>query len=1020
MGKNAASAKSFTSAIEELPKIAESGTSAVSDMNDVLDESRQVLDDTGSAAEDTASRLQEVAPPMQVVGDHAKSMNEKLAQVQQTLSDSSEVLPQYTQQVQDLMNAISAPGASDSTEAYTKMFESVAGESFLSTPLGNIEAFQTALASPDTFQVINDHLDQTGQTYDQFATSLGDRNGQLLHEMSTDWAQTNTVMGNAGESFQTLGENAGKGFNAVAVSAQGADQAVSDFLGKPDLANMYSFEGINKLGGIEGALSGPLEELKSLQSVGIGEAFGNASEGIMGALNDIAMPLMAVQMIGMAVQQVGQSIYDAASIAEGPAAHSFGSFTGTVDALGQSAAKTGEQFSEGFGQGMLPALNEMNYEMNQGQKSAGPFGQSLGLAASTLASLWQIGTGQDVGGGLEGLANVGAQVIGVQQPFQGPGPAQQAQVNYQKSLANMPQTVQGQAYQVQTQADQYLQMASDPSYLASQDQLMASQQAYQHAQATYNSRHYISPQQALMNYQEQQYDTQQDALYNQQSQQSAPYDPIGYWGSFFGGLGHGSSSAIGSLFGGGGSGPQTSAFDQFMNSRISIPLPGLGGISDLFGNLFSGGGVPATTSMGCFPTGTRVLMADGSGRAIETLQIGEKVQSHDGATAILALIKPPQKPVYTLKFSDGNKLTLTDSHPIASLQGWKALSVEHAKQENPDLDVTTLEIGDSVHTIDGTCELTAIHPPQGVVQVYNITVGEPHTFYANNILVHNKMGSMSNSGEGSENVSISHTFTATVNWAATGLEKQFTAAAQWAEQNLVHTAIAAAQWAEQNLLHTATAAAQWAEQNLTHEATAAAEWAEQNLIHPAIAAAQWAEQGLIHDATAVATWAEQGLEHLFTGKAAWIGQDLEHMFTAVAQWTAQNLNPSFTVNPSVTMLAEGTSNFAGGPAIVGEAGPEVVSHNGQYSLFNQGATLLDLPAGASVYPMKNLSSSSVAQFADGTGDGPIIPLTFGASGGSNAPHSINVFVQLDSQSILSAIGMPMAQNIRLASGLRGF
>jgi hypothetical protein len=117
------------------------------------------------------------------------------------------------------------------------------------------------------------------------------------------------------------------------------------------------------------------------------------------------------------------------------------------------------------------------------------------------------------------------------------------------------------------------------------------------------------------------------------------------------------------------------------------------------------------------------------------------------------------------------------------------------------------------------------------------------------------------------------------------------------------------------------------------------------------------------------------------------------------------------------MLAEGTSNWGGGPAIVGEAGPEVVEHNGQYSMFDAGASLVNLPPGSNVYPMKNLNGSSVAQFADGTSN--VLPLNIGVRGG-NMPESVNLTIQIGENVILSAMRIPFAQDMRVVSGNRSY
>jgi hypothetical protein len=123
---------------------------------------------------------------------------------------------------------------------------------------------------------------------------------------------------------------------------------------------------------------------------------------------------------------------------------------------------------------------------------------------------------------------------------------------------------------------------------------------------------------------------------------------------------------------------------------------------------------------------------------------------------------------------------------------------------------------------------------------------------------------------------------------------------------------------------------------------------------------------------------------------------------------------------SIPLFASGVENYSGGPSIVGESGPEIVSYNGQYSLFNQGAAFVNLPSGASVYPMQNMSNYAFSNPSVLGGGGSFSPISLGGGGGSNGPQSVNVHVSLDSQPIISAIGIPMAQTVRVANGLRAF
>lgn len=1025
----AESTKALTSGMGELPKQLDGMVTGVQEVSDALGEGQAAIESMGGSFEalqeplgTSVAMLQEAAPPMQLIAEHAASMNEQIApvadnfaQLGDSLSQAVPMLPQFAESMHEISASFdpAAYGLNDFAE--------------------NMNVFQDALVNPEPFSMIGQHLQETGQTWQDFTSSIGEDNSAILENMAKTGSTTSHVLGGMSENAQSAGKTfteAAGGADAFTQQFMGINDTVAETGSQLDQAGESALRwarGINEFGGIAGAISGPAEAA----SMSFGDVLSETFSGLSGAFGGIGMQaMMAVQMVGTAVMQAGTQIYDFAALAEGPAAHSAGTFTGTMDALTQSAQVAGEQFSESFGQQMIPTLNAMNYSLTQSGGTGGVGGVIGGFSAG-LMNLGQMYTGtllmmsgalgpgwEQFAAGGEGFINQGAAALGMQQPFQGPPPQQQAQITYEQQLAQIPQTVLQQTYQNRTQTAVNLADATNPAFLQSQDELVASQTVYQRLQASYNASHPINQTQLLQQAQETQYDLQQAQNYQYQmanQPKESIAQAIGNWfsgggaGGFFGGIGAG----LGSLWGTAG---------QSWNDMVG----GLGqNWNDLMG-LFGGGGggttQPFQTAGGCFVAGTRVLMADGSEKPIETLQIGEQVHTYDGAKHRHAVITDRitfhTKQTYALTFSDGTVLLTTDSHPIATTQGWKSISPESTALENPGLPVTPLTIGDAIYTVSGiTCYLASIQKRE-IAQVYNITVDTAHTYYANNILVHNAKG-FTSGGEGSENVSLSHTFTATVTWAAQNLEKSFTAAAQWAEQNLLHQATAAAQWAESNLVHMAVAAAEWEEQNLEHTATAMATWAEQGLEHMATAVATWAEQGLEHQATMVGQWAEENLNHTFYGIAQWIGQNLEHTFNAVAQWSAQNLTPSFTVNPSVTMLAEGTSNFAGGPAIVGEAGTEVVAHNGQYSLVNQ-ATLVNLPQGASVYPMKNLSSN-VAQFADGIGDGSIIPLNIGMRGSSGGmPESVNVMVYLDTQSLMAAMGLPFAQTIRVTSGMRGY
>ncbi|HEX2615449.1 MAG TPA: hypothetical protein VHL10_08135, partial [Nitrososphaera sp.] len=349
MSGSAESARGFSSALGELPKIAEGGTSTISEMTSALSEHQTVIAETGSAyeglkkpVEATVTMLQDVAPQMQVISKNAQSMQEQMSsasegftQISTSVSQVAPLLPQYAES----MHAVS--------------------ESFNPSAFGlddfvrNTEVFQEALSNPAPFSMMKEHLLETGQTWSDFTSSLSESDAAMFSEMAQRTSGSYQVLDKAAGSAQKAGA-------AFTEAANGANDFTAQFLGMNDAA-VETNKSIKETGAI-------LEETGKSSGGGgglFGGLFGGAaaSEDVvspfMGFLNDVMMPLMAVQMVGYAFSAVGQAIYDSAAIAEGPAAHSYGSFTGAVDTMSASVNKAKQTFAEGFGQGTLPFLEGM-------------------------------------------------------------------------------------------------------------------------------------------------------------------------------------------------------------------------------------------------------------------------------------------------------------------------------------------------------------------------------------------------------------------------------------------------------------------------------------------------------------------------------------------------------------------------------------------------------------------------------------------------------------------------------------
>ncbi|ONG05556.1 hypothetical protein BWQ95_18120 [Aeromonas hydrophila] len=166
----------------------------------------------------------------------------------------------------------------------------------------------------------------------------------------------------------------------------------------------------------------------------------------------------------------------------------------------------------------------------------------------------------------------------------------------------------------------------------------------------------------------------------------------------------------------------------------------------------------------CFVAGTRILMADGEERSIETLQVGERVRDQYGhSNRILAVerVLLGARRLYGL-----NRLApfFTAEHPFLTTRGWAAIAPAMTRTENPTLAVLPLFtgmhlLGWSEHSSAGNLAL-APHPAPLLVEclcwldappptaLFNLILDGSHSYVANGLIVHNKDGDGSGGGSG--------------------------------------------------------------------------------------------------------------------------------------------------------------------------------------------------------------------------------------------------------------------------------
>ncbi|MFG0762231.1 hypothetical protein [Aeromonas media] len=173
----------------------------------------------------------------------------------------------------------------------------------------------------------------------------------------------------------------------------------------------------------------------------------------------------------------------------------------------------------------------------------------------------------------------------------------------------------------------------------------------------------------------------------------------------------------------------------------------------------------------CFVVGTRILMANGSERPIESLQPGEQVlDQHGQINRILAVERVilGNRRLYGL-----NRLPpfFTAEHPFLSTRGWVAISPAMTRAEQPTLAVQPLFTGMRILCGPAAVALTgnlalAAQPAELLVEslywvdsppttaLFNLILDGSHSYIANSLIVHNKGGdggSGGNSGSGGGN-----------------------------------------------------------------------------------------------------------------------------------------------------------------------------------------------------------------------------------------------------------------------------
>ena len=154
-----------------------------------------------------------------------------------------------------------------------------------------------------------------------------------------------------------------------------------------------------------------------------------------------------------------------------------------------------------------------------------------------------------------------------------------------------------------------------------------------------------------------------------------------------------------------------------------------------------------STNTGCFVEGTYVTLANGNRLVIEEITKGMEVLTWNEDTGkqevgiVDELIRPMSSNIISIE-SDIDSIECTADHPFFVIgKGWCSYDVV-LTELNHKIRVNKLEEGDMVlNSSNETVIINTISPINVLVpiQTYNLSIDGNHTYYANDILVHNKL-----------------------------------------------------------------------------------------------------------------------------------------------------------------------------------------------------------------------------------------------------------------------------------------
>ncbi|MEI6436577.1 MAG: polymorphic toxin-type HINT domain-containing protein [Bacteroidota bacterium] len=154
---------------------------------------------------------------------------------------------------------------------------------------------------------------------------------------------------------------------------------------------------------------------------------------------------------------------------------------------------------------------------------------------------------------------------------------------------------------------------------------------------------------------------------------------------------------------------------------------------------------------GCFIAGTQISMADGSVKNIEDVLVGDEVKSVNTETMEIVtetvtntFANPPAGNLTKITFSNGQTNTNTKNHPYWVIgKGWSCVDPATFSASKV-MSAELLTVGDQCMILENgnfvTVTITSIEDqPQITAPTFNFKVNQTNCYFANGVLVHNKI-----------------------------------------------------------------------------------------------------------------------------------------------------------------------------------------------------------------------------------------------------------------------------------------